>query len=96
MQVEHGTFTPLVMSATGGMGRECQKFYTRLSESIAEKRGQNYSVTVSWIRRKICFSLINSLGLCLRGSRNLYSNNEIIVKSIQEDSIVSEITSSIR
>ena len=96
LQVEHGTFTPLVMSATGGMGRECQKFYTRLSESVAEKRGQNYSVTVSWIRRKICFSLINSLGLCLRGSRNLYNNNEIIVKSIQEDSIVSETTSSIR
>ena len=25
MQVEYGTFTPLVMSATGGMGRESSK-----------------------------------------------------------------------
>ena len=27
MQVEHGTFTPLMMSATGGMGRESSKYY---------------------------------------------------------------------
>ena len=30
MQVEHGTFTPLVMSATGGIGRESSKFYSRV------------------------------------------------------------------
>ena len=34
MQVEHGTFTPLMMSATGGMGRESSKFYSRLSDLI--------------------------------------------------------------
>ena len=38
LQVEHGTFTPLVMSITDGMGRESQKFYARLSEMISEKR----------------------------------------------------------
>ena len=27
-EIEHGSFTPLVMSATGGMGQECKKFYT--------------------------------------------------------------------
>jgi hypothetical protein len=96
LQVEHGSFTPLVMSATGGMGRECHKFYSRLSEIIAEKRGQNYSIIASWIRRKISFSLINSIGLCLRGSRSVYKNDEIMVKSIQEDAMVSEISSSIR
>ena len=26
--VKNGTFTPLVLSATGGMGRECKTFYT--------------------------------------------------------------------
>ena len=57
LQVEHGTFTPLVMSATGGMGRECHKFYSRLSEIVADKRGQNCNVVASWIRRKVCFSL---------------------------------------
>ena len=38
MQVEYGTFTPLVMSTTRGMGRESSKFYSRLSELISEKR----------------------------------------------------------
>ena len=38
LEVEHGLFNPLVMTALGGMGREASKFYSRLSESIAEKR----------------------------------------------------------
>ena len=36
-EIEHGSFTPIVMSATGGMARECSNFYSRLSEMIAEK-----------------------------------------------------------
>ena len=78
LQVEHGSFTPLVMSATGGMGRECKKFYSRLSEIVAEKRGQRYSTVAPWIRRKICFSLVNSIGLCLRGSRTVFNNQAIV------------------
>ena len=38
MEVEHGTFTPLIFAATGGMGRECSKFFTQLAETIADKR----------------------------------------------------------
>ena len=38
LEVEHGSFTPLIMTALGGMGREASKCYSRLSESIAEKR----------------------------------------------------------
>ena len=68
MQVEHGSFTPLVMSAAGGMARECSKFYSRLSEMIAEKRKECYSLIAAWVRRKICFSLIKLIGMCLRGS----------------------------
>ena len=71
MQVEHGSFTPLVMSAAGGMARECSKFYSRLSEMIDEKRKERYSLIVAWVRRKICFSLITSIGMCLCGSRSI-------------------------
>ena len=72
MQVEHGTFTPLVMSATGGMGRESSKFYSRLSKLISEKRESSYSIVATWIRRKIIFALIKSIGMCLRGSRLVF------------------------
>ena len=37
LKIEHGSFTPLVKTALGGMGREASKFYSRLSEPIAEK-----------------------------------------------------------
>ena len=47
MQDKHGTFTPLVMSATGGMGRESSKFYSRLSELISEKREPTYSIVAA-------------------------------------------------
>ena len=77
------------------MGRECKKFYSRLSEIVGEKKGQQYSTVAPWIRRKICFSLVNSIGLCLRGSRTVF-NNQAIVSSIQEDAMISEKISSIR
>ena len=59
MQVEHGTFTPLVMRATGGMGRESRKFCTRLSEIIFVKRKENYTFIPFWIRRKISFAFVH-------------------------------------
>ena len=60
LQVGPGTFTPLVTSATGGMGRESSKFYSRLSELISEKRESSYSIVATWIRQNyICINKIN-------------------------------------
>ena len=36
-EVEHATFTPLVLSTTGGMGRATTTFYKRLASMVAEK-----------------------------------------------------------
>ena len=47
MQDKHGTFTPLVMSATGSMGRESSKFYSQLSELISEKGESTYSIVAA-------------------------------------------------
>ena len=94
MQIEHGSFTPLVISATGGMDRECQKFYVRLSEMVSEKRDVNCSTTATWIRREITFSLIKSIGLCTRSSRSTFSSTRL-EKLIDEDSDTSEPTSRI-
>ena len=73
MQIEHGTFTPLIFSATGGMGQEASKVFRRVAEAIAEKKNTEYSTTISWVRRKLCFSLVQSLGTCIRGSRTRFS-----------------------
>ena len=43
IEIEHGTFTPLVFSCFGGMSRECSYFYKRLAEKIAMKRDSSIS-----------------------------------------------------
>ena len=69
-EVERGSFTPLVISATGGMGRAAQTTYRRLASLIAAKRNQSYSSTITWIRCLLSFSLLRSAIRCLRGARS--------------------------
>ena len=69
LEVEHGSFTPLVFSSFGGMSVECSNFYNRVAEKIAEKRDIASSIAKSWIRTKISFSLLRTTNLCIRGSR---------------------------
>ena len=69
LQIEHGSFTPLVFSIFGGMSPECNRFYSRLSLLLSEKRNENQSLTTSWVRCRISFSLLRSALLCMRGSR---------------------------
>ena len=38
LEVDMGTFTPLIFSYMGGMSREPNRFYNRLAELIFEKR----------------------------------------------------------
>ena len=84
LQTEHGSFTPLVISAIGGMGRECKKFYTRLAEMISYKRGTSHSVITAWVRRKIL--LIKSIGMCLRRSRSVFYS-DALEKSLSGNAI---------
>ena len=69
-EIEHGCFTPLVFSTTGGLGREAKVVFKRLAALLAEKTDENYSVTMGWIRSKLSFSLLRSALLCLRGARS--------------------------
>ena len=69
-EVEHATFTPLVLSATGGLANEASTFYKRLATLLAIKRNDNYSTTLSWIRNRLSFSLLRSAIRCIRGTRS--------------------------
>ena len=37
--VEHGTFTPIVLSTTGGIGREAHMFFKKLADKLSRKSG---------------------------------------------------------
>ena len=69
-EVEHGTFSALVFSSTGGMGRQAITTYKRLASLIAEKRDKPYSITMGWIRCRLSFSLLRSSIMCIRGARS--------------------------
>ena len=69
LDIEHGTFTPLVFTTTGGMGKECLKYHSRLAQLIAIKKGEQDAKTIAWIRTRTSFALLRSALVCLRGSR---------------------------
>ena len=70
LEVEHSSFTPLVFSATGGMGREATCFYKRLASMLAQKWVHSYCTTLCWLRCRLTFSLIRSAIQSLRGARS--------------------------
>ena len=43
MQIEQGTFTPLVFTTTGSIGPECMLFHKSLAEQLATKSGERYA-----------------------------------------------------
>ena len=68
--VEQSSFTPLVLSATGGMGPEAFIFYKRLAALLSNKWDSPYSKTLCWLRCRLSFSLIRSAIQALRGARS--------------------------
>lgn len=71
IQVEHGSFTPVVLSSFGGFGKETGRFVSKLVEKVAVKKGLEMSVVANTIRKKVSFELIRSQVACIRGSRSL-------------------------
>ncbi len=73
-EIEHSSFTPLVLSATGGLGREATIFYKRLASLLSHKWNNPYSKTFSWLRCRLTFSLLRSSILAIRGARSSRGN----------------------
>ena len=71
MEVEHGTFTPLVFTTTGVMGHECSLYHKALAEKISNKKGERYDDVMRYMRTKISFLALKATLLCLRGSRSI-------------------------
>ena len=69
-EIEHGCFSPLVVSASGGMGPTAKVVYKKLASMIATKHNQYYSQTLIWLCCRLSFSLLRSAIMCLRGSRS--------------------------
>ena len=74
-EIEHGSFSPLLFTTTGGMGAVATVVYKRLAAMIAEKHEKPYSKTMQWIRSRLCFSLLRSAIMCFHGSQSSWHHS---------------------
>ena len=66
LDVEMGSFTPLVFGTNGGMGADCNCFLKRLAEKLSEKNEEPYHITITWIGT-LLFEILESVHTCVRG-----------------------------
>ena len=69
LDVEEGSFTPLVFGTNGGMGNQCQHFLKHLTHKIAQKDTESYNTVIEWLRMQISFKILRLVHACMRGSR---------------------------
>ena len=69
-EVELSSFTPLVFSASGGMGHEASVFYKQLASLLSDKWNDPYATVLGWIRCRLSFCLLRSAIQCIRGARS--------------------------
>ena len=69
LQVEKGSFTPLIYSTFGGWGPRADKYHKRLARLISLKQNEEYSKVISYMRIRIRFAILKSTLVALRGER---------------------------
>ena len=74
IEIEHGSFSPLVFTPYGGTGREAERFMTEQAQKLAERKNMTYNTIMHWLRSKLSFNLLKSAVICLRRSRRSKSD----------------------
>lgn len=75
---EDGSFTPMVLSTSGGMGPEMSIAVKFLASRLAEKEKADYSLMVNVLRTKFAFAAARTALVCLRGSRSLFRYRGVV------------------
>ena len=69
LEVDNGSFTPLVFGTNGGLGEECARFLSALSNKISKKEDESYASIITWVRTRLSFEIVRSSIACIRGAR---------------------------
>lgn len=72
-QIERGSFTPLVMTSSGGLAPEASSFLKALASKLAAKLGEPYAILMAKVRTDLAFCLLRDSVLMLKGSRQKFS-----------------------
>ena len=78
MNVEHGTFTPLVFPLAGGESPETSMFHKHIAQKYCQKNEEKYGKVLSLITGKLSFLILRSVLICVRGSRSVSSDNVVL------------------
>ncbi len=69
LETEKGSFEPLVFLTTGGTGPSCTRVIKQIAGKISERRGEEYSHVMGFVRTRLRFSLLRSVLIAVRGVR---------------------------
>ena len=69
LNVEHGSFTPVIFTTSGGAGPEANKHHKRIAQLMALKKKEEYSQIIQYIRTRLRFNLLKSILVAVRGER---------------------------
>ena len=82
IQIEKGSFTPIVFSTFGGMGIEAERYHKRLAQLISVKRNERYDAVINYIRTRLRFCLLKSVLMSIRGIRGRSDREKIVPVSM--------------
>ena len=57
LEVEMGSFTPVIFGTNGGMSEKCKMFMKHLAEKLAEKDVEGYPYVISWLRTRVSLEI---------------------------------------
>ena len=69
IDVEIGTFTPLVFGTNRGTGLDCQNFLRTLANKLSSKNNEPYASVIFWPPIQPSFAILRTAYRCVRGSR---------------------------
>ena len=69
IQVEKGSFTPLIFSTTGGMGPEATSYHKRVAQLISTKKKEEYADVMRHMRTRLRFAILRGVLIAIRGDR---------------------------
>ena len=69
IEVEKGTFTPVIFNCTGGASTEATKLLKVIATKLASKRNETYPATMNFVRQRLSFDILRTWVISFRGDR---------------------------
>ena len=78
LQVERGSFTPLMFSITDGVAPEGTVFFKHVAAQLAAKGSKHHSSVMSWVLCRIGFSLLRAAIQSIRGRCSFFASIDAV------------------